>query len=103
MNFIKIKPYGNDAYTYWMSGIYKIVSYRKGEYLAFFIQDWAENWGDHVSPPPDNGKYGKCWATFNSAKQACKSHAARYAPALNTIDRAAHITKAWIEQARKYA
>lgn len=85
-----IKPYSiSDQYTLWISGIYKIVSYRKGEYLAFFIQEWFNNWGDYVSPPPHDGKFNKCWKTLTAAKQACKDHARGYKPSVKTVKRAA--------------
>lgn len=98
----QIKPYGDDAYTYWISGIYKIVSYRDGEYLVFFIQDYHDNWGDHVSPPPDNNQHGKCWLNFDAAKNACDLHAASYTPKPKTIKRAAEIKNALMMQSKEY-
>lgn len=99
----RIKPFGEDAYTYWINGIYKIVSYRPGEYLAYYIRGDFKNWGDHVSPPPDTGKHGKCWLTLKSAKSACKSHAETHTPNRATIRRAAEVKAALIEQAKQYA
>ena len=53
MTLTRIQPFGPDAYTYWIDGIYKVVSYNKGAYHAYFIPHWANNWGDNVSTPPD--------------------------------------------------
>jgi hypothetical protein len=103
MTFTRIKPYGDDAYTYWISGIYKIVSYRAGEFLAFYIRDDHQNWGDYVSPPPDNGKHGKCWSTLKAAKSACAEHAKTHSATAKTVKRAAEIKAALIEQAAQYA
>ena len=102
MKFTKIKPYGDDAYTCWISGIYKIVSYRKGEYLAFYIPDRYPNWGDYVQPPPDNSQHGKCWKSLGSARAACKQHAASHVPSVYTVKRAEAIKKALLEQAHTY-
>ena len=99
MKFTKIQPYGPDAYTYWISGIYKIVSYRRGEYLAYYIPDRYKNWGDYVSKPPHCGMYGDCWPSLKSAKGACEIHAASHTPAEKTITRAAEIQAAWIAKA----
>jgi len=99
MIFEKVEPYGPASYTYWICGIYKIVSYRRGEYSAFFIQDWFENWGDHVAPPPDIGKdRNKCWRSMRSAEAACRKHARNYEPLPKTIKRAAEIKAAMIQQ-----
>ena len=98
MNFTRIqigkKPH---AYTYWISGIYKIVSYRKGAFSAFFIQEWFNNWGDHVSPPPDRDIHGHdCWLTLKAAKKACFEHAKDYAPSKKIVNRAIEIKAALI-------
>ncbi len=98
--FRKIMPHGPDSYTYWISGIYKIVSYRKASYHAYFIQDHAKNWGDHVEEPPEtcpltgNGH----WRRLSDAKAACKRHAARYEPKTHTIKRAAEILDSLLEK-----
>lgn len=101
-DWTKIKPYGEDAYTYWISGIYKITSYREGEYLAFFIQDHYKNWGDHPSSPPDTGEYGKCWNSFEKAAKACVDHSLRHTPKPATVTRALEIKATLIEQAKEY-
>lgn len=98
----RIKPYGEDAYTYWISGIYKIVSYRSGEYLSFFIQDHYSNWGDYVSAPPADGENGKCWKTLAGAKDSCHAHAKHHAPAVKTVNRAAEIMSSVLVQAEEY-
>ena len=106
MTFTRIQPYGPDAYTYWIDGIYKIVSYDKGEYFAYFIQNWANNWGDHVSEPPDEcprfSAADKCWNTLAAAKQACKDHKEHYTPSPKIIKRAAEILTAIKIKAEKY-
>jgi hypothetical protein len=91
MNFTRIQPFGPDAYTWWFSGIYKIVSYRKGEYLAFYIREGDQNWGWHVSEPPDTGKHGQCCSTLKAAKGACAEHAKKHKPSNKTVRRAAEI------------
>lgn len=85
----RVQPW--DEITYWFSGIYKIVSYRDGEFLAYFIPDHYLNWGDYVSPPPDNGRYSKCWSSLETAKAACETHAAKHTPKPRTVKRAAEI------------
>ena len=87
------------GYDYWISGIYKIVSYRKGEYHAYFIQEWARNWGDNVSKPPEHSKHGvPCWKSLKSAKKACSDHAKRYTPSPSIAERAIEIMDAYINQ-----
>lgn len=104
MNFERIKAYGeNDELTYWVSGIYKIVSYRSGEFHAYFIQDFCQNWGDHPEVETDNGKYGKCWSSLSRAKAACQRHAKSYTPKAHTVKRAAEIKAHLIEQAAQSA
>jgi hypothetical protein len=103
MTFTRIKPYGDDAYTVWISGIYKIVSYRAGEFHAYFIQDFCQNWGDHPEVETDNGKHGKCWSSMSRAKAACERHANGYTPKANTVKRAAEIKASLIAQAAEYA
>ena len=100
----KINPFGPDAYAYWISGIYKIVSYNDGEYLAYFIPDHYNNWGDQVSKPPDDAKQqgSKCWKTLQSAKDACARHAAAHRPAPKTVARAEDIRTCLIDQSKQY-
>lgn len=83
--------------TYWISGIYKIVSYRRGEYHAYFIRDGDKNWGWDVSIPPDYGKHGPCWKHLKAAKAACEEHAKTHTPSRATVKRAAEI-KAKLEK-----
>jgi hypothetical protein len=102
--FNKVYPYGPDAYVYWYSGIYKIVSYGKGSYHAYFIQEWFDNWGDHVSAPPDlDNQNHPCWRTLNAAKAACREHASNYTPSDTIVKRAAEIVADTIEEAKQYA
>ncbi len=100
-NWTEIKPYKDDpdGYTVWISGIYKIVSYRPGEYLAFFIQPWFNNWGDHVCAPPHDLKYGKGWKTLAQAKADCVKHSKTHEAGEGTIKRAAEIMADMIKQA----
>lgn len=81
---------GLDSYPYWISGIYKIVSYHKGCFHAYFIQDTQITWGDNVETPPDRDPItgNECWRTLKDAKAACERHAADYAPKPKTVKRA---------------
>lgn len=73
MIFQRIENGGH--YTFWISGIYKVVRYRKGTgYSAFYLTNWAQNWGDYVSPPPDLIDGHGCWRTRRSAMRACRAH-----------------------------
>lgn len=94
ITWTKVQP--RDAnITYWFSGIYKIVSYRAGEFLAYYMPEHYQNWGDHVSTPPDIGNRGdKCWASLERAQAACGVHAATHTPKSRTLKRAAEITAA---------
>lgn len=93
MKFTKITiGEGVHSYDYWISGIYKIVSYDKGIYNAYFIQEWARNWGDYVcSPPHHDINYRRCWLTLKAAKQDCEKHAQSYQPSAAIITRAREI------------
>ena len=85
---------------YWIWGIYKVVSYRSGEYYAYFIQDHQDNWGDYVSPPPDPSKAIRgdmCWKSLASAKRACVNHAKTHTPALRTTNRAERLLAVLVE------
>ncbi|MCF0055499.1 hypothetical protein [Dyadobacter sp. CY356] len=98
----KIKPWGEaDDTTYWIAGIYKITSYRDGEYHAYFIQDHCNNWGDHVSTPPDNGSFGKCWNSIDKAIEACQTHSKKHSPTKVTIKRADEIKTSLIQQEKE--
>jgi len=105
MKFTKIEVWDGAA-TYWVSGIYKIVKYKGGNYNAYFIQDFAKNWGDHVCPPPDNdprGNYwGKCWHRLADAKRDIKAHAATYMPAPKTIKRASDRIASLLENSNQW-
>ena len=89
MKWERIKPFGPDAYTHWVSSIYEIVSYRRGEYHAFFMPDHYQNWGDYVYLPPDINNYGNPrWRTLKAAKAACERHKETHVPKPKTIRRA---------------
>ena len=105
MKFEKILPYGPESYTYWISGIYKIVSYRPRSFHAYYIHEGLKNWGDHVETPPEkcretgNGQ----WPTLKAAKAACERHAENYEPKPRTVKRAAEILSELREQAKAYS
>ena len=102
--WIKIKPYGEDSYTYWVSGIYKIVSYEPKKFHAFFIQNGVSNWGDYVCTPPEIDSNGRYWNSLESAKKSCKEHAASgYEPTPSTVKRAAVVLAGFLEQEKIYA
>lgn len=103
MDFQKINPFGKDAYTYWISGIYKIVSYSSGRYHAFYIVNGGKNWGDHVCKPPLSDRDSYFWPSLSAAVESCKEHAAGgYEPTPKTIKRAAEVRAALIEQEKEY-
>ena len=87
-------------WTYWICGIYKISRTSRGQYQAYFIQEWFENWGDHVSRPPDRVDEHDCWGSLNGAKAACKRHASTYEPSTRIRKRAAEILK---DMQKRYA
>lgn len=99
MDFIEIKPYDEDSCTsctYWISGIYKIVSYEPGEYYAFYIPDHFYNWGNFVSQPPHLGKHGHVWNSFDAAVNSCIAHADCHKPKDKTVKRAAEILQGYL-------
>jgi hypothetical protein len=93
MNWTKIKMYSDSDHTYWISGIYKVVSYGDpGSFWAYYIVDGYQNWGDHPSAPPDQNFRGwKCWSTLEAAQSACEHHAKTHTPKPRTIERAAEL------------
>lgn len=68
----------------WISGIYKIVSYRIAEYSVYYLQHGDANWGHYVSTPPKrvkrNGVEYGCWASLADAKAAAEQHCERSEP-----------------------
>lgn len=84
---------------YWISGIYKITSWDRGEYHAFFIRDGMSNWGDYVATRPDHGENQRCWKSLRSAKAACEEHAKGHTPKPATVKRAAEIKATLMEEA----
>ena len=90
-----------DSMTYWIWGIYKIVSYRPGEYYAYFIQDHQKNWGDHPEPPPARSKVIQgqgCWQSFASARRCCERHSITHTPAPRTVARAEELLAEYLEK-----
>lgn len=103
MNFTKILPYGPDAYAYWISGIYKIVSYRPGEYHAYYIPEHFNNWGNCTEPAPSLNINGcRAWESLKAAKDSCERHALKHTPSQYTVRRAAEIKAALIIQAEQH-
>ena len=102
----KVQPYGPDAdTTYWVRGIYKVVSYRPGNYHAYFIPEGIANWGDYVTRPPDKSARDgyPCWRTLRAAKSACSLHARSYAPSSKTQARAREVLAAYQAKALEHA
>lgn len=109
MAWIKISPYGKDAYTYWFNGVYKIVSYNKGQYHAFLIENGDKNWGNYFCNPPETFhnphacKPSKGWTTLKDAKLSCRNHSKDYQPTPKTVKRALEIQTTLIEKSVQYA
>ena len=105
--FTKIDSY-RFADCCWISGIYKIVRYSSGEYAAYFIQDYARNWGDYVPGAPitkqwyatHGAKSSRHWPSLAAAKRGCIEHSKNYSPAAHTVTRAAEILNSLLEQKR---
>lgn len=105
MTFKRLMVHGPDSYPYWISGIYKIVSYRKRSFHAYFIQNNQKTWGDSVETSPDRDPVtgNNCWRTLKAAKAACERHAAEYTPKPKTIKRAAELLTEYRDAADKNA
>ena len=101
MTFQRIMIYGPDSYPCWICGIYKVVSYDKRVFYAYFIQDHQKTWGDYVETPParDSVTGNDCWRTLKDAKAACERHAAKYTPKPKTVKRAVERLAEYKEQA----
>jgi hypothetical protein len=103
----------NLSYTYWISGIYKVVRYRAGEYYAFYIPEGWKNWGNYVAQSDDKvackGHCGsaRCtgwhnaWPTLRQAQKACREHAKNHMPSDTTLIRAKEILDAYLDQWHK--
>lgn len=98
MNWNEIKPYGNsDPWTYWVSGIYKIVTYDDTFFQAYYIREGEKNWGWYVCEPPYlNDKGYKCWSSLGSAKSSCEIHSLTHKPKPATIRRASEVEAALV-------
>jgi hypothetical protein len=97
MEWTEIKMYDN-AFTYWVSGIYKVVSYEPDTFFAYYIVDGCKNWGDHPSTPPVlNFRKWRCWNSLESAQQACENHSKIHTPKPKTIARAAELKAEFLE------
>ncbi len=105
MTFKKLMVNGSDSYPCWISGIYKIVSYRKRSFHAYFIQDTQTTWGDSVGTEPDRDPVtnNSCWCTLKAAKEACEQHAKEYTPKPAIVKRAAERLTEYREQAAENA
>jgi len=83
MKWKRCKLYSHDCI---ISGIYKIVTPRPGEYHAFYIRHSYRNWGDYVAPPPDRGRDNRpCWLSLDEAKRACEEHAKTHKPSASAL------------------
>ncbi|HUD74991.1 MAG TPA: hypothetical protein VMQ76_07950 [Terracidiphilus sp.] len=80
----------------WISGIYKVRSYRAGRFFAFYLRDGDKNWGDYVSTPPEVDGLCRYWPTLKLAQNACETHAKVYQPAPKSIKRAQEVEKSFI-------
>jgi hypothetical protein len=102
-DWTRIKPYGPDAYTYWVKGIYKIVSYNPGEYHAYYIPDRYDNWGENVAPPPYRNHIGNgYWPALGAAIAACDEHAKTHRPKPKTVRRAAELKAEFLAMEEKH-
>jgi len=90
--FTKVQLYGLEGYTYWISGIYKIVSYTRGGFNAYYIQDGSSNWGMRVDPGIES------YPDLEQAKAACDKHEAKHNPKPRTIRRAAEILNSYLDK-----
>jgi hypothetical protein len=96
----RIKPYGPEAYTYWVKGIYKIVCYWPGEYMEYYIPDKYDTWGDNVTERPAKSKTpgNTCWTSLQAAMQACDEHAKTHRPAPKIVRRATELKAELLEK-----
>lgn len=109
--WIEVKPFGPDAYTYWINGIYKIVKYPNRDGMtplwhAYYIPDGYKNWGENVGKPErypcGNGMSVSGWRSWSDAEAACMQHATRHTPTTKIIKRAEAIKAALIQQAKAW-
>jgi len=91
-------PKDYKGYYEWHSGIYHIVCYSSGEFHAYYIPEHFDNWGNHVSSPPDFINGNKCWRTLTRAKQACVKHAKTHKPSQRITNRALQIFNEHLER-----
>jgi hypothetical protein len=97
MNWQKITLYDGET-IYWICGVYKVVSYRPGEYVGYYFRDGDRNWGWRVAEPPTRGEFCNVWPTLESAQRACEIHSETHEPSLKTIGRAGEVTHALCEE-----
>lgn len=93
MAWAKIKMYDETGPTYWVSGIYKVVSYDGIHFHAYYIPDHYKNWGDNPSKPPrtEQGYPNPFWPTLEAAQDCCEAHSMTYIPAPKTVRRAGEL------------
>ena len=107
MNWTKIEhEYGpDDEMVYWYSGVYKIARWKPGIYCAYFLRDWANNWGDYVPNAPLEKHYGpvssKYWPTLEAAQAGCEAH--NHKPSKRAIKRAAAIVAKILDKQKENA
>lgn len=101
MQWNEIKMYADSDHIYWVSGIYKIVSYGDPDtFFAYYMVDGQKNWGDHPCTPPDtNFRQWGCWATLESARMACERHADTHIPKKATSARAVEVEASFVADA----
>jgi len=91
-DWTKVRLYGLEGYTYWVSGIYKVVSYDQGGFNGYYIKDGSTNWGMRVDPAVES------YPDLESAKAACDRHEAKHAPKPKTIRRAREILNDYLDK-----
>lgn len=87
----KLQPFGPNGPSIWLSNVYKIISYKKNEFHAYYLRNGAVNWGQYVDDPPDKGKFRKVWKSFESAVRSCIKHTLIHTPDEGTLKTAKEI------------
>jgi hypothetical protein len=106
MEFTKVKPYKDSQTLYFVSGIYKIVSYRANSFCAYYIPKTYNGWGDVVCKHPDLDRLSGIWkfSSYADALAACEEHATAFPDAATerTSARAAELLEHYQELERKW-
>lgn len=98
MKWTEIKPYPDSDTRYWISGIYKCLSYDGVHFHAYWITPVQNNWGDSVETAPSTDAYyhSRFWPSLESAQSACERHAQRHTPDKRVRKRAAEIMEGFL-------